>query len=156
MLPLERRLFTVLNYELSDNQRPDSIVLSRYRWRKFLTPYADVWTFDQAPRYQAKQIIGAGANRTVVPPLVNWQVTNESGFNLLKTTWQIALYQGSSLVAVSETFRDKVPAYQSIRFSVNVFDAGARIDRLEVVPITDYFDESNRFLPDADSPFDRR
>lgn len=157
LLPGERRLLTILSYQLSDDlDRPDSVVLSSYKWRKYQLSYSDAWQYNQAPRYRAKQIIGEGVNRTVVPPQVTWTVTNNTGNNFLHTSWQVALYQGSTLVAVDQMLRDQVPAYEAIPFSLNVFDSGARIDRVEVTPIVDYFNPDNRYLPSVDPTFDPR
>ena len=148
LLPRERRFLTALD---QPSQLPitgvDSVRLVNLACHQLGRPLLDIWQFTDKPSYKARRIISEGAKTYAVPASVSWGVINNFTQTVRQSVWQLVLYSGNRPVTVINFEDGDVNFLEQKNFEVSIFGNIGLIDKVDVLPVVNWFDTSRFYLP---------
>lgn len=155
LMPGERKFVAILGLESNKLITSlDKVNQFNLKWRKVSQPFPDIWEFTQEPKYRARGVVSENGQTISIPASVSWSVVNKYTLSIQQVKWQVVLYGGGRPVSVIDYQGPDIAYGEEKNFQLAIFENLGRVDKVEVFPLINYFDQSQFYLPQVDSTFD--
>lgn len=146
ILPLERRLFSILNFQAQEPINSASFETTDLFWQKVTQLPHLSWVYLKQPEFKGREVIIDNGKQSVLPARVTWTVQNGSTLNIRDMVWQVGLYSRETLVSVIEYQSSNFEFLEERKFDIVINNSLPRIDHIELYPLVNVFDPKFSYL----------
>jgi hypothetical protein len=140
--PEEKRLLSLTAYESDKAIRNPELVISNIEWYRIDGSFPEINIETSNIKFQAASRETVDGVTIESPTRVSWDVFNDSVYNFWEIDWQIALYNGDTLVAINELKTKDFVALETRSLETVWLNRLARVTRATVFPILDKLDKN--------------
>ena len=139
--PAETRLLSLTAYESDKAIRNPELVISNIDWYRIYSSFPEINLEISNIKFQAASRETVDEVTIDLPSRVSWQAFNDSVYNFWEIDWQIALYNGNTLVAINELKAKDFVALETRNLETVWLNRLARVTRASVFPILNKLDK---------------
>jgi hypothetical protein len=140
MNPDEKQLFALTAYESSQPIRNPELVISDIDWYRIDSSFPEIDIAVSNIVFQAASRETVDGVTIELPARVSWQADNNSLYNFWEVSWQIALYNGETLVAMNELKTKDFFALETKNLETVWLSRLARVTRASIFPVLNKLD----------------